>query len=287
MPTVDDLLRLYSAAYLPAHAPTTQCQQRGLFRRIARDLGDVPLDCLTPARLRAWRDALRHTLKSGTVRQYLDSFSAVLTVAVDELEWLPANPLSRVRRPKASPARVRVLSAEERTRLLAACRSSRNRSLYVLVLLALSTGCRRGELFGLRWQDVDLAQGAMRLAHTKNGEPRAVPVPDYALEVLRPLAEGQPLTAWVLPRTAKKARFPYEHAWRWALKRAQIDDFHFHDLRHTFASYVAMSGGTLAEIGEVLGHKSPLMTRRYVHFTQSHTRALVENMARMFLDEEG
>src|SRR6185295_1511673 len=116
--TLNDLLQLYASQYLTNNAPRTQYQQQRLFRRFATDLGTIPVESLTPAVLREYRDTLRQHLKPGTVRQYLDSLSAVLTVAVEELEWLTVHPLRNVRKPPASPGRVRVLSEEERLRLL-------------------------------------------------------------------------------------------------------------------------------------------------------------------------
>jgi len=281
--TLDQLLHIYATQYLPQLAPRTQYQRRRLFARFATDLGAFPLDTLTPLRLRHYRDALSRTLKPGTVRQYLDALSAVFTVAVEELEWLDVNPLAKVRKPPASPGRVRVLSTEERTRLLAACAASPNPSLYRLVLLALTTGARRGELLSLTWQHVDLERGFLRLAQTKNRERRAVPVPSQTLTQLTRWSQGQPLAGWVVPRSSGRSVFPGEHAWKVALKKADVPDFRFHDLRHTFASYLAMSGATLAEIAEVLGHKTLSMVRRYIHFTQPHTQGLVEKMAATFL----
>ena len=177
---------------------------------------------------------------------------------------------------------MRVLSADERTRLLTACAQSVNPSLYPLVLLALTTGARRGELLSLTWQDVDLERGYLRLAQTKNRERRAVPVPAVTLAQLRTWSTGHTPTTWVVPRQSGRSVFPGEHAWKVALTHADVPDFRFHDLRHTFASYLAMSGATLAEIAEVLGHKTLTMVKRYVHFTQPHTRGLVERMAERF-----
>jgi integrase len=283
--TVDDLLQLYAKQYLTNKAPRTQAQQHGLFRRFSEDLGTIPLDRLTPTILRSWSDYLRRSLKPGTVRQYLDSLSAVLTVAVEDLDWLEVHPLRKVPKPPASPKRVRFLTEEERHQLLEACRQSRNRGLYPLVLLAMTTGCRRGELFGLRWNNVDLEQGIVRLEHTKNGERRAVAVPPVAVDVLRVWRGLAPAAAWVFPRRGEHTAFPGENAWRHALKRAGLKDFRFHDLRHTAASYLAMSGARIEDIADVLGHKSLSMAWRYRHVTLPHTRAVVEKMAQQFLGE--
>jgi integrase len=281
--TVDDLLQLYSSQYLPNKAPRTQYQQQRLFRRFSTDLGTIPLECLTPLVLRTWSERLRRSLKPGTVRQYLDSLSAVLTIAVEDLGWLAVHPMRKVPKPPPSPGRVRILSPEERARLLDACQASRNPWLYALVSLALMTGCRRGELFGLRWQDVDWERGCLRLAETKTRVRHPVPVPSAGLALLAAMHNGQPASAWIFTGTRPPGDFPGEHAWRTALKRAELYDVVFHDLRHTFASYMLMSGASLAEVAELLGHTNLAMTRRYAHFTPSHLLDIVERMAARYL----
>jgi integrase len=283
--TVDDLLQVYAAHYLPHKAPITQYQQQRRFLRFSRDLGSIPLESLTPLVLRTWSERLLRTLAPGTVRQHLDSLSAVLTVAVEDLGWLTAHPLKKVRKPPASPKRVRFLSDDERTRLLKACLGSQNPYLYVVVLLAMATGCRKGELFGLRWKDIDLERGYLRLAQTKNGERRAVAIPRVALEVLKAWHTGQPPEEWVFTGRRSPGNFPGEQAWETALKRAGITDFHFHDLRHTCASYLALSGTRVEDIAEILGHKNVTMTMRYRHVTLPHTRGAVERMADRFLKD--
>lgn len=282
--TFNALLDFYFSEYLPAKAPRTQAQQRGFLTRLRPTMGPLPVIALTRAYLRAWRDRLSQRLKPGTVHQYMDVLSAVLTVAVEDLEWIPSHPMRKVRKPPASPKRVRFLTPDEQQRLLAACRASQNPGLYPLVLLALATGARRGELFSLRWRDVDVERGYFRLEHTKNQEPRAVALPPLAVSVLREWRGSVwEQGAWVFPRKGEKAGFPGEYAWRQALTQAEIADFRFHDLRHTCASYLAMSGARLEEIADVLGHKSLQVTWRYRHVVLPHTAAVVGRMAQAFL----
>jgi integrase len=278
---VAELLTYYIAEVLPTKAPNTRYQQTRFLAILAREYGHLPVTALTPAWLRCWRDQLLRRLKPDTVRQYMDSFSAVLTVAVHELAWLPAHPMHgrKVRKPPASRGRVRFLSPGEQARLLQACRASHKPGLYPLVVLALTTGARRGELLSLRWQAVDLDRGWLRLEQTKNQEPRAVPVPTVALALLRAWRPNADDTAWGFPRTSR-APWPYEYAWQVALLKAGLaGSFRFHDLRHTAASHLAMSGASLIEIAEILGHKTLAMVRRYSHFTQAHTQGIVERMA--------
>ena len=117
---------------------------------------------------------------------------------------------------------------------------------------------------------IDLATGTLRLDETKNGERRLVPVTGLALDLLRGLTN----------RGAGDPVFPgdFRTAWGVACRRAGLVDFRFHDLRHTAASYLAMSGASLAEIAEVLGHKSLAMTKRYTHLSTDHTRKVVSKL---------
>jgi integrase len=281
--TVDQLLTLYAHQYLPNKAPVTHYYQGRLLHRFSHYFGPLPLEALTPLVLRSWADHLRLRLAPGTVRQYLEVLSAVLTVAVEDLGWLDVHPMRKVPKPPASPGRQRILSPEERASLLKACQESQNPWLSTAVSLALMTGLRRGQLFNLRWQDVDLDGGVVRVIERKNHVRHPVPVPRAGLDLLRALRGSAPDDAWLFTGTRAPGNFPGEQAWETALKRAGIEGFRFHDLRHTFASWMLMSGASLAEVSELLGHTSLAMTRRYSHFTPSHLLDRVERMARQFL----
>ena len=292
MPTPPDItlahcLRVYTKEILPTKAPRTQQQHSRAYAVILAYFGPLRLRDLTPARLRSWRDTLSGTLAPGTVRRYLATLSGPLTMAVREYGWLAENPLHLVRKPLAPPGRVRCLSDAERLRLLDACQQSVQPALYPLVVLALSTGARRGELSRLRWRDVEFQQGCVRFMQTKNGQPRVVPLGAVALAVLQAWCPAHAEHgAWVFPGTGCLP-LHWAEAWRTARRRAALQDFRFHDLRHTAASYLAMSGASLREIAEVLGHKSIAQTYRYTHLTLPHTRGVVERMSQQFLGEGG
>lgn len=282
--TLNDLIQIYEREYLPGKAPSTQVQQRHLYQRIRADLGAILLQELTPLRLRQWRDLLRQKYRPGSVRCYLESVSALLTVAVNELEWLDSHPMRKVQKPSSLPGRVRFLTQEEQARLLHACKGHRSPYLYPMVVLALYTGCRKGEIQSLTWPEVDFEHACLRLKHTKNGERRVVPLVGEALRVLHEHYETRRLKiAWVFPRPDGQKPVDIDTSWQRLLKRIALTDFHFHDLRHTAASYLAMSGATLAEIAEVLGHKNIQVTKRYSHFLPSHTAGVVARMAAQFL----
>jgi integrase len=149
----------------------------------------------------------------------------------------------------------------------------------MVVVLALSTGARKMELLSLTWTDVELLCGAIYLKDTKNKERRSLPLVGYALELIQQHAETQcPKSKWVFPNRTGTRPYRIREVWKKAVKRAGIKNFRFHDLRHSAASYMLMNGATLGEIGEILGHRSFEMTKRYAHLSQEHTRGVVERM---------
>ncbi len=189
------------------------------------------------------------------------------------------NPMLRIKKLKEPRGRVRFLSDEERERLLTVCKESQSPFLYVLVVLAISTGARKMELCSLNWEDVDLKRGMIILHDTKNGERRALPLVGIAKDLMKEHYKNRnENTNLVFP--AKNLidpidiRTPFETA----LIKAEIKDFRWHDLRHSCASYLAMNGATLAEIAGVLGHKTLSMVKRYSHISEAHTAKVVERM---------
>jgi integrase len=227
---------------------------------------------------------LTRQYRPDTVRTYMGTLRGVFAVAVEDYEWLATNPLAPVRKPPASQGRLRFLSDAERERLLSACQQSAQPVLYLVVILALTTGARKNELMQLRWPDLDLERGFLRLAVTKTKMRRAVPITGLALTLLRQHAE-KPWSPWVFPRRDGAKAVFIDDAWRTAVRRAGLSDFRFHDLRHTCASYLAMSGATLREIAEVLGHANIQRTMKYAHLVASHTAGVVERMTTRIFGE--
>jgi len=277
--TLRDLLERYAREVLPGKRPGTQDHQGPQLAWWAQQLGHLRLDQVTPARLAACRDLLAQTRAPATVNRYVAVLSHAFTLAVREWQWLEASPLQRVRRLREPRGRVRYLSDEERPRVLAACQASHNRSLYPVVLLALSTGARKQEILSLTWHDIDLRRAQLTLPHTKNGEPRTLPLVGLALETVHTLARVRRIdTPLLFSRADGRAPIDLRYAWAQALEAAQIADFRFHDLRHSAASYLAMNGASLVEIAEILGHKTLQMVKRYAHLSVAHTAGVVARM---------
>lgn len=247
-------------------------------------LGAYTLDRITPELVTRYRDLLQQEGRApGTVNRYLTMLSKTFNNAVREWHWLRENPVARVSKKAEPRGRVRYLSDEERAALLNACRESDYKPLYLIALFALTTGMRRGELFGLRWQDVDFERRIAVLQNTKNGDRRSVPIVPEVAELLREHGRVRKLGSdQIFVAGGASEVNDFDEAWYAALEKAEIEDFRFHDLRHTAASYLAMSGATTAEIAAVLGHRTLAMVKRYAHLSEQHTGTVVERMTRKF-----
>lgn len=223
--------------------------------------------------------AKRAKLAPATVNRYSAALASVLTWAVRRRiapkGWV--HPCRAVQRRPEQNEKTRFLTREERERLLAACRASKWPRLYLLVLLALTTGARKGELLGLTWGDVDLERATVHVGRSKNGDPKVLPVVPAALEQLQALAGAA--SALVFPSAEKPGQaYAFEPRWQQALKAAHIRGFRFHDLRHSAASHLAQNGATLLEIADLLGHRQLSMTKRYSHLASGHRAALVNRV---------
>jgi integrase len=266
--------------------------------------GDNLLNEITPARISKERDRLlsdevdRYTTpatgdpiadakrvklkRSGaTVNRYLASLSVCLSYAVKTMQWLEQNPCEKIQKPSEGKGRVRFLSDDERMALLQACEP--HADLYLAVILALSTGARQSEVMSLRYGQIDFARKIITLHDTKNGDKRALPLVGKAFDLLEQRAKVRALNDdRIFPpsKLAKKSEYiDLRQPWEKALKQAGIVDFHWHDLRHTSASYMAMSGVSLVEISKILGHRTMQMVSRYSHLSEGHIVATGEKLA--------
>ena len=197
-------------------------------------------------------------------------------------EWGYLDAVPRVKLPKRSTGRLRYLEVEEGVRLLEACRASRNPYLWTIVTLAINTGMRRGEILGLEWERVDLSSARITLYHTKNSKPRGVPINRGAYGAPVALQPDSAKRSGRLFRLRGGGLDEIQNAFTAAVHRAKIADFHFHDLRHTFASHAIMNGVSVAELREILGHSTLTMTMRYAHLAPTHLLGAVGKIDGLF-----
>jgi integrase len=274
------------------------------------ELGGYSLANVTPSRIADARGKLLKTpgrydrsRGNASVNRYLAALSTCLATAMHEYGWLEVNPCRSVKKLREPTGRVRFLSDEERGYLLAACKP--NADLYAIVLLALSTGARQGEVLNLRWGDVDLQRRVCVLRETKNKDTRALPLAGPALAALKARDKVRRIDDdRVFPHLSKPdRRLDISAGWYAALEAAQekyqqdcakarrkpeadfLKNFRFHDLRHSAASYLAMNGASLAEISAILGHRTLQMVKRYAHLSEQHVSKVVERMNRAVFGE--
>lgn len=223
--------------------------------------------------------AKRGGIAPATINRYQASIAAVFTWAIKRRiapkDW--THPCRSLERRPENNSKTRFLTDDERERLMLKARECPWPKMYLLILLALTTGARKGELMGLRWSDIDFGHDVAYIGRSKNNDPKTLPLVPAVKEELRRF-EGGP-TALVFASPSRPAQ-PYAFEGRWAdlLRDAKIRHFRFHDLRHSCASMLAQNGATLLEIGDLLGHRQLQVTKRYSHLTTGHKAALVNRV---------
>lgn len=253
-------------------------------------LGNYALIHLTPELIGKERLNLANTpiknerkRSAATTNRYLSSLSSLLSHSV-RLKWIDENPCFSLTKLKENPGRDRVLTENEITCLLDACRQSKSPYLYCFILISLTTGARQGEILGLEWRHVDLDNQLAYLKETKNGRPRSISLSDPVVTELRALLESRhPAKALVFASKTAFGRIDMKKAWQQALKRAEIQNCRVHDLRHTFCTLAARQGASNLELATAMGHRTLNMLQRYTHLDAQVTKKFSKNISEQIL----
>ncbi len=220
------------------------------------------------------------TVKESSVNRELSCLFTMLNIAV---EWgeLPENPIKKLKKLKEPPGRVRYLNKEEIPHLIDACAPH----IKPIVFTALNTGLRKQEILTLKWKDIDIEEGFIHINKSKNSERKDIPVNPQLSDLLTSLRE----------KKEDGSEYVFGHygdikkGFMAACRRAGIEDFTFHDLRHTFASHLVMMGVSIVVVKELLGHKKLEMTLRYAHLAPDIRKCACEAIGEMighFLDTD-
>ena len=260
--------------------------KKSLATRILDEYGSMYLSQITTLHLEQLQSKLLDEgKKPSTVNGYIAMFKHMFTKAAD-WGYVDDDCLKKIKKVKLlkNPNhRLRYLTYEEAARLLEICKT-KYPQIYPVVVIALNTGMRKNEILSLTWDDIDLVNGYILIKQSKNGTRREIPINNNVRQVLnsipRDISGGRIFAKNLNIRSDKRSGFGQ------ALKLARIKDFHFHDLRHTFASWLAMSGVDIQTIKELLGHKTLFMTLRYAHLSPSHRRKAVEILDSSGLQEK-
>lgn len=217
-----------------------------------------------PVKLREARGLLHKGRAEGTVNRYLGALRSC---------WSWGRAAGYIGADKVWPTRLLLSEPRERVRYLndgelkAVLDESEKHSpwMHAAIVTAICTGLRQGELLRLTWADIDLAKGTVTVHLSKTGKRRLVHVPQPAIDALKKLRGVglRPVFLQTDGKAVNKSRLRVQ--WLKVRAAAKLQDFHWHDLRHSCASFLAQAGASLPEIGHVLGHSSPSITAKYAH----------------------
>lgn len=251
--------------YLKEVTPKTKSAKEDGFRLRAlarKPIAKYSMVALTPSRIAEYRDNRLKEVSAGTVIRELAYFSSVINHARREWGININNPIPLIKKPETPPSRTRVLSDSEKERLFDVLKprfKNSNPWILFIVQFAIETAMRQGEILSLRWLDIDLTKRTAHLETTKNGDRRTVPLSRKAVQILQEIPRSIDGRVFPMNRPALCANFES------ACKRADIEDLHFHDLRHTAITNMASKFSNILELSAVTGHRQLSMLKKYYH----------------------
>ena len=225
-----------------------------------RRFGTLRMGAIGPSEIQRYYNEIVARASNATANRNLSLLKSMFNKAKAWGDFYGENPCAAIKKLREPQGRLRYLSVEEMVRLLAVAHPR----LYPVLMCALHTGMRRGEIFGMDWKNISLEQGMIYILESKSGRPREIPITMKLREVL--LAQGQRPEGPVFKLPYIMLRRYFERA----LGEADIHGFRFHDLRHTFASHFIMRTNNLPALQKLLGHSTPTMTLRYAHLSRGH-----------------
>lgn len=249
--------------------------KKGFILQLTETFGNIPLRHLNTKLIEQFQtDRLNKGNKPATVNRLLATLKHCIHKGY-QWEMLSEETLKRIRQVRLleeNNRRLRYLSKEECQSLINAC----NGNTKAIVITALNTGMRKGEILSLKWDNVDLKHGFILLDITKNGERREIPVNDTLRGVLQGITRRLDIPYVFHDNITGKPYQDVKRSFNTALRKTGIRDFHFHDLRHTFASHLIMAGVDITTVSRLLGHKTLTMTLRYSHLAPAHMTKAVD-----------
>jgi excisionase family DNA binding protein len=274
----DEFAKFYVDSYAKSIKRSWRCDDYCLEAHLKPFFGKLDLGAITPLDIERYRaKRLEAGIKKSTSNRELALLKRMFHLAAD-WGYSNENPVAKVKLfSERDNLKERVLTAEEEPKLLAHCAPH----LRPIVVFALNTGMRRGEILGLRWDEVDPAGRSVLVKRTKGGRDRIVPLNDAAAGVIKAQREKSP-GSYVFPSTkGKEFMRTVDHSFRRACRLAGIVGLRFHDLRHTFATRLIRRGADIITVQALLGHYAVTVTQRYTHSGADEKRRAVEALARV------
>lgn len=278
--TFDEMVEKYLAQY-------EKQRDKYTVKPLMRFFSGLTLDRITTPLVNDYRIMRLKKVKPATVYQELALMRRMFNVAIREWDWLRDNPVSRLSFSIGNKnARDRWLTGEEEQALLKF--ATNPWWLRPLLITALHTGMRKGEILNLKWSDVDFKRRCLTVQKSKNGTKRTIPMSNTLFKTLEEI-KVRDITGRVFPISDRSLRAAFGKV----IEKSGIEDFRFHDLRHTFATRLVQNGVDLYKVKELLGHKTIAMTMRYAHHYPESLRSSVEvldacyNSATMAANDKG
>jgi len=260
--TLGDLVRRYRDRITPRKR-RAEIETIELNAFLRHRICSVPLSELSTADFANYRDERLALVKPATIRRQLSPVRHLLRIASEEWNLpLTQNPLERLRIHGVDQRRNRRLRSSELAALLSEAANTRNKYVRPIILIALETGMRRGEILSLKQSDVSFERQILRIETSKNGYEREIPLTRAAMSLLRPLARQDDKVVFPITPNALKLAF------KRLVQRTKITDFRFHDLRHEAISRFFEKGLTPPEVTMISGHRDQRMLFRYAHATR-------------------
>jgi integrase len=247
------------------------------FRFFIDVVGDLRLTEVSVRHITGYKQKrLAMGVRPATLNRELASIGKAFNIARNEWEWIRENPFSRVPKERENNIRYRWLREEEEEGLLTACPEW----LRDVVIFAIYTGMRQGEIINLEWENVDLNRRCVVLLKTKTKYPRTTPLCSRAYEILsrrKQLRNPQMNNVFLNANAWRIEQAKLGKLFRAALRLAKLEDFRFHDLRHTFGTRLAQKGADIFHISKLMGHRNISTTMRYLH----HSEGSLANVVNM------
>ncbi|WP_428898437.1 Site-specific recombinase XerD [Parelusimicrobium proximum] len=297
-----------AAQYWTLHGKNTRSNDawKYMLGVVLKRFGGMIAAQITPAQIQAFYNERTAETSASTANKYLTLIKVIFNKAKRWGKFHGDNPCCMVNKQREANHRLRYLARHEIVNLLEAAKAIdtqsdiyqqkvleargkrkvrigtkllRNYKLLPIISIAIMTGMRRGEILGLKWENIDLNSGFIYLLDTKSGKPREIPLIPSLITVFMQL--GPKPVGKVFDITEVQLKFSFKKA----LMMCGVEQFRFHDLRHTYASHFIMRDGSLADLQKILGHSSMNLTLRYAHLSRQHMTNTAQRMEGLINDE--
>lgn len=270
-PTIQDIWPMYES-WAKINKKSWEADRSRYSHHLKDYLGPLKMDSIKPNVIQKILNQMHGSFAPSTIKQVLVLLKRLYSWSEEQGLYAGDNPTLRIKPPKFDNKVTNTLSKDDMKSLMDTLDKWKNERAVLIVKFALYSGKRRGEILGLRWSDVDLEGGLLTLQETKSGKTQTLPLNNKCLMILKRALEIK-ICDYVFPTTTGQFYHGFSNTWVKIRRRAGLPDFRFHDLRHTYASYLASSGKVdIYTLKELLGHSTIEMTQRYAHLVNGALR---------------